>query len=266
MMSQYESNPYASSQSQPPALGANRRTSGLAVTALVLGIIGLVPCLGVCLAPLGLLLGIIAAAITGPTAPKKGRGLAIAAVIISVLGVGKEVYIWTSAHGFGTRILEFFGGYATFVHDGPGPALTAGSSGDTAAFLASFEDDTISDARATLFLNELNRRYGTFQSAQFDQNQQQTQTGQPRVPFKYKLQFANQTVDCETELVFADESAQTFSDAFIKKIGYIKIIDPTNGDITFPEDYPAASGAMEGTPPDASDGAGAGEPSDDDGN
>jgi len=71
-----------------------KATSGLAIAALVLGIVGLVlsfiPIINnvaFFIGVIGAILGVIAIVKTGDTAVKKGRGMAITGLILSVLAV-----------------------------------------------------------------------------------------------------------------------------------------------------------------------------------
>lgn len=95
---------------QPPAgspyqhAPVEKRTSGLAVTALVLGIIGLVlswiPIVNnaaAVLAVIGLVFGIIAIFATGAKHKKKGRGLAIAGSVLCVIALIVTFAIQASA-------------------------------------------------------------------------------------------------------------------------------------------------------------------------
>lgn len=77
---------------QHPHMQLQKATSGMAITALVLGIIGVVLSwipivnnLAAVLGVIGVVFGVIAIVKTGPNGKKKGRGLAIAGTILSVL-------------------------------------------------------------------------------------------------------------------------------------------------------------------------------------
>jgi type II secretory pathway pseudopilin PulG len=64
----------------PPPPPQQAKTSGLAIAALVLGIIGCIPALGL----VGLVLGIVALATIPSNGTVKGRGLAIAGIVLPV--------------------------------------------------------------------------------------------------------------------------------------------------------------------------------------
>ncbi len=227
------------------------KTSGLAITSLVMSLLGIIPCLGVITAPIGVLLGIIGAVTIGP--PKKGKGMAITAVILGVVFTGAQVVVLKKGY-------DFIYGFIELVMKGPNDALVKGFSGDIAGFKDSFHGAgaTASDAEAKAFIEQLRTRYGSFTSAAFDEKSGQkpnAQPGQPAVPFPYTLTFANKTVKAEVEVVFADQA----SGGMVKKLGYIKVFDPTDGDLTYPSSAagavtpstPNAGGASHSAPPDA---------------
>ena len=66
----------------PVPHAAPQKTSGLAVTALVLGICGIVPCLGVLLGLIGIVLGIVALARNAG-----GKGFAVGGIIAGLVGI-----------------------------------------------------------------------------------------------------------------------------------------------------------------------------------
>ncbi len=207
-----------------PAQPATR--SGLSVTALVMSLIGLVPCLGLITGPIGVLLGLIGVVSIKP--PRTGKGMALAAVILGV--------IITSVHVWGAKMVYDFGyGFYAFMMKGPEDALNKRFAGDIAGFKAEFHGAgaIASDGEAQAFIDVLRAQYGSFASAAFDQKSGQqppTQPGQAAVPLPFVLTFANKTVNAEVELVFGDQK----TGAFFKKIGYIKVLDPAAGDPTYP--------------------------------
>jgi hypothetical protein len=223
--------------SEPP------RRSGLAVTALVMSLIGLVPCLGLITAPVGILLGLIGLVAIRP--PRTGKGMAAAAVLIGVVLTAAQAY-------FGKKyVVDPIYGVVSFVMSGPNDALEAGSRGDIATFKASFDGAgaTASDAEARAFLDELARRYGAFVSANIPQQQQgnvtRPQPGQRSMPMPYQLRFANSTVNSDVELVFTDAQDQ----GLIMKLGRITVFDAQLGDLTFPASAASAAPLPPATQP-----------------
>jgi hypothetical protein len=211
-MSQFEA-PFGESAMAP------RKTSGLAITALVCSLIFCCPLTTL----LGILLGLIAFAITGPGSARRGRGLAAVAIIIGLVATALQVW----------------GGYAMYekvwrpVLEGPTDALTAGFAGDAAGFKAGFygAGAAATDAEATAFIDELRRRYGEFDSCEFSPVQTSDPTpGQPSAPFNYVLHFAGATVDAEAEMIFSDPARG----GFIMKFGYLVVSDSDLGDLKYP--------------------------------
>jgi hypothetical protein len=219
------------------------KTSGLAITAIICSAIFFCPVTTLA----GIVLGIAAIFSIGNNPMKKGKGLAIAAILLGI--------IFTIGQAIGLKYaVDFFGGYVTFTMRGPDEALKKGFGGDVAGFQSAFAGvgASLPAADATAFLNELESRYGTFVSAAFDERsgqQPQSQAGNPAVPFPYVLTFTNKTVNAEVELVFADKT----SGAMLKKFGYIIVFDPDLGDLAYPASATAQPARTRGgrpvTPP-----------------
>ena len=69
-----------------PGLAGPQKTSGLAIASLVLGILGIVTCIGgIVLSPIGLILGIVANSSINKDSGLGGKGLAIAGIVVSGL-------------------------------------------------------------------------------------------------------------------------------------------------------------------------------------
>lgn len=218
-----------------------KKTSGLAIGGLICSLLGVIPCLGWVTAPLGVLLGAIAVATTGATSERKGRGLGFAAVIIGLIMC--VVWAWIAMKGYGL-IKE----YDVFVRTGPQQTLKTGFDGNVSGFQADFDGpgSTAPVAEAQAFLDQLKSRYGAFQSAKIDEQggpPPQPQPGQTKLSFPYVLTFANQTVNADIELVFADKNAKSLSGMFLKKFGYIIIEDPVNGDLAYPSSAAPSGGS-----------------------
>jgi hypothetical protein len=221
-MTQYQ-DPFAQPYMDPTM--KPKKTSGLAITALVFSLLGIIPCCGAVTAPIGALLGLIGAAILGPNAAKKGRGMSIAAFIIGLILIAAQIAV--GRWGYNTMWKP--------VVDGPAAALTAASSGHVTAFKSHFHGDGASapDAEAQTFLDELSRRYGAFVRCHLDEaamKGQQPPFGQPQVTFPYQIEFQNKTVSAEAEMIFSDPARG----GFVMKWGFITIFDPDLGDLTYP--------------------------------
>jgi len=223
-MSQFQS-PFDEQTTEP------RKTSGLAIASLVCSVL-------FCTAIIGLILGLIAIPAIGSNPARKGKGLATAGIIISLVFLIAQFFLVTKVVVPGYTFIKE---YIAFVMAGPDEALSSGMGGDFAGFRGWFVGPgaTASDEEAQVFLDELNSRYGAFVSASFDDQSGQAPTGrpgQPRMPFPYILTFESGTVTAEAEIVFVDET----TGKMLKKFGYITIFDAEQGDLMYP---PADAGA-----------------------
>ncbi len=205
------------------------RTSGLAIGALVLGLLGIIPCLGLLTAPIGILLGLIGViAIKAPM--QKGRGMAVAGIVLGLL--------FTAGQGYGImKLVGWFQPMIAMVNNGPQSQLADGFAGDIGSFRASFDGDgaTLSDAEALAFIDELRSRYGEFNSSALDQaggQGSQPPFGQQNFSMPYILQFDNATVSADVEIRIIEAPGQ--SPPFAGKLGYILITDPDRGDLRYP--------------------------------
>lgn len=221
------------------------RKSGLAVTSLVMSLIGVIPCLGLLTAPIGVLLGCIGVVAIRP--PKTGKGMAVAAILIGVVTFSVQAY-------FSKKAYDFMYGFYALMMKGPNDALALGASGDIAGFKASFVGSgaSASDDEARAFLDALRDRYGNFQSAELDQSAgpPPTGTGQPAIVMPYVLRFDSRVANCEAEVVLADQATGDF----VKKIGYIRVIDASAGDLVYPPGAVAEPPAGNGADADADSG------------
>jgi hypothetical protein len=98
------------------------------------------------------------------------------------------------------------------------------------------------------------RRYGVFSAAE-PNAQDPPPFGAPVFEFPYSLQFANAAVEADVELHLADQR----QGGFLKKIGYIHIIDAEAGDLW----YPASAGVDADDSMNQADDAADDEPADD---
>lgn len=207
------------------------RMSGLAIAALVCSLIFCIPVFP----PLGLLLGLIAlVAMVGKT-HVKGRGMAIAAIVLGIC--------FTAGWSIGGYFLYDFGRQVYAVmKDAPQNALTAGSTGDIAGFRSAFDErnSTATDDDAKAFFAELERRYGTFQTIRFNEASAPPPGGQqPTITMPYKADFSNATgVMMEIEIVIADPK----TGEWVKKLGSINVNDPQQPTLRYPPLPPAPTG------------------------
>lgn len=220
-MSQFE-NPYADPSAVPQA---PQTTSKLAIWSLVCSLIICCPITTL----LGPLLGLIALGKIGSNPMLKGRGLAVAGILIGLLmTAGIAVGAYLAAPTFD----KYFIAPARFTIRGPADALSAGLSGDIAGFKDAFQGDgaTATDAEAQAFIDELRNRYGGFVSSQVAQQGAQPTIGQTAFTMPYTVTFDNGTVTAQTEVIIADPATRDL----VMKIGSITIEDPDKGDLRYP--------------------------------
>lgn len=197
-------------------------TSGLAIASLVCSLIICCPLITL----LGPILGVAAIAKIGTPPRQRGKGMAIAGIIIGTL--------FTIIGAIGV----FYGGkwvadYSRFLTDGPQEAMQAAAAGDLDGFRAQFHGPgaAASDEQVQAFLDELEDRYGSFVSARFDEGAGQTPPfGATVFSLPYILEFSDETVTAEVELHLMDEATRQQ----IQKLGYILIDDPEHEDLRFP--------------------------------
>ena len=193
-----------------------QKTSGLAIASLVCSFILCCPITTI----VGPLLGIAALVKIGGNPALKGRGIALAGILMGV--------VFTAAQALGV--------YATYVNIvvpmvvGPRDALATGFGGDVTGFKSHFYGSgaTASDAEAAAFIEQLRERYGEFVTSDLEQRDQPQ--GGPIMEFDYRLTFDSETVNAEAQVVYADEQ----TGAWPKKLGYIIVFDPDLGDLTYP--------------------------------
>ncbi len=196
------------------------KTSGLAVTSLIFSLILCCPLTTI----LGPLLGLGAIVRIGRNPALKGRGLAVAAII---LGIGFTVF-----QGFCARFAwEHF---YRVMFTGPGTALVAGFAGDANGFRADFTGAAANatDEEVAAFVDELQDRYGAFQKSWISQDTAFPTVGATETTMTYVLTFANSTVDCEAVVVLQERAGGPPD--FL--LGSLMVLDSDLGDLPFPVD------------------------------
>jgi hypothetical protein len=219
-MSQIDSPPFGA-----PA-GGPQKTSGLAIASFVCALICCIPLTTV---P-AILLGIAAMISIGGDPAKKGKGLAIAGIVLGVVFSVMQALFYPTA-------ISYFRNTMELVFNGPDTALTAGFAGDTAGFKNAFygAGATASDAEATAFIAALRDRYGEYVESRLDEaaaQGAQTPFGQTSVEFPYIIEFTNGEVHATVKVVFSDPS----HGGIVNKIEYIHVTDEKLGDLAYPAD------------------------------
>ncbi len=207
-----------------------QKTSGLAIGSLVCSLICCVP---VTTIP-GILLGIGAMISIGNNPARKGRGLAVAGILLGVIFTAGQAYVYP-------KVIDFAGKTFELVMNGPNEALAVGFANDPVAFKSHFYGTgaQATDAEAQAFIATLRSRYGEFQSCHYNEQVQTTPAfGQPSSVFPYILTFDNATLDANVQIIWFDKR----TDSMVYKVGWmtVKDPDPDLGDLRYPAKTPRA--------------------------
>ncbi len=204
------------------------KTSGLAIGSLVCSLICCVP---VTTIP-GILLGIGAMISIGNNPARRGKGLAVAGILLGAIFTGAQFFAY-----------RFFYVTAVLVMTGPGDALTAGFANDPMAFKSHFYGSGIqaTDAEAQAFIDMLRSRYGEFQGCRYNDQVQTPPDFKPAKTFPYILTFDNATLDAEAQIIWVDKR----TGERIYKFGWVSVTDPDLGNLRYPPKK------IPGTPPPA---------------
>ena len=196
--------------------------SGLATAALISSLIVCCPIATI----VGPILGIISlATLKG----RPGKGFAWTAIVVglisTVLWIGAGVF-------FGQMAFKFIGQ----VGETTTKTIEAGYEGDYEAFRTGLSQSSmhVTDEEIKSFISELTLRYGKFDSATMNLEEQE-QALKPRAdeaPFSVRLIFETTDVNAEVLMHIIKGAGYDFE----TKIGCFKINDAENGDLIFPKD------------------------------
>ena len=213
--------PFDQTYEQP---GEAPRTSGLAVWSLICSIVLCCPVTTV----LGVLLGLAAMFTISGNPAKKGKGLAIAGILLGV--------IFTAAWGVGG---VWVGGFISETSDlmlrkAP-EAVVFGVNEDYAGFKAAMYGDAAaaSNDEIKAFFEEIESRYGELQACSFDDTTPAPppQPGSPIISFPYRFDCANETVSGELEFVLVEPGTYNR----VMAVSRITVFDSQRGDLVFPD-------------------------------
>ena len=151
-------NPYAQPQAEPPfSFSETQRTSALAVTSLVLSILGLLSCPVMVLGVLGFLSGVVGLYFISTSSGRlAGRGLALTGVIVGLLSIVVGMALWIG----GAQLIR-----AAFAEPAQS-AMQAIEAQDRAGIRALLEpniDRATTDAQIDAFLASAAAATGSFQ-------------------------------------------------------------------------------------------------------
>jgi len=194
-----------------------RRTSIAAILGLISSLIFCIPVITQVLGILFGLAGILSVATS--EGRRKGIGLSIAAIVLS----GLLLIGWGLAGVGGYRFLETIASIPiTFTSH-----VFAGDYDDARQLMAPTVQSTVTDQDFETFRQELETKYGAFQSAEWDPTWHavgvEAQKGQQQqyknaMPWCLKLHFSNQTIDAIFELEPRQQGQQqptSFQDLFL---------------------------------------------------
>jgi hypothetical protein len=208
------------------------KTSAMAVASLVCSLICCFPVTTI----LGVLLGVFALVSISSNPAKRGKGLAIAGILLGIVFTAGQAFVGYNAYT----------SWQMFKR-APHQALEPGFRGDYASMRANFGPAGMAatDEDAQAFVEELRARYGELQGSEIDisqfQGMQPPPPGQSSVAtLPWVLNFDQGSVDAE--LTFSGEDQVPGRDELIFR--QITILDPALGDISFP---PVTAPPMNGT-------------------
>lgn len=230
-------------------LQVEQKTSGLAISSLVCSLILCCPLTTL----IGPLLGLVAIFTIGSNPARKGKGIAIAGIIIGIIATS----VW------GSSIVWFQNNINKPINEGPIAVMTAGFAGDKQAFRMGLMGDAAigTDEEIQEFIDGLHDRYGKFISSEMDIIE--LSSNPPTIEemmeivkvYPYVLQFENATVKARIE--FSTNDPLTGKFLWGTKFGRILILDENLGDISYPSkaeytgETPSESDAVD--EPDESD-------------
>lgn len=211
--------------------GDTRRTSALAVTALVLSCILCCPITTIA----GVVVGVLAYFATA-SGRVSGRWMAVVAIVLGL----SATTLWGLGGGWAWNVV------IEPVLTGPDAALRAGTGGDISGFQQAFRPSkhcAIPADDAARFCEELTRRYGRFDRAQLDQSSANSRPGSVDENFTadYLLYFERGLIRATTSLELADATG-----ALSLRLISITVHDDLQGELKYPHDDREPTGGAEG--------------------
>jgi hypothetical protein len=199
------------------------KQSGLAITALVFSLILCCPLTTL----LGPILGVVALATIGSNPMRKGKGMAVVAIIIGLIASAA----WGGLIVYGVRkSIEM----SKAIENAPANAMNAGYAGNFLGVRSEFYGPgaTATDADIAEFFDTLKSRYGNFKSVKIsNQRNSNPPMGQPSISLPHDFVFDGATVAGNIDFVIMD---QVTGQWIWGKIDSITIRDPALGDLSFP--------------------------------
>lgn len=203
-----------------------QKTSGLAIGSLVCSLIMCCPLTTI----IGPLLGLAAIITIGSNPARKGKGIAMAGIIIGIIATAG----WGGATVWGRN------NFYLPEQEGPVAVMTAGFADDKQGFRMGLMGEAANgtDEEIQEFIDALRGRYGDFIICVIDKVEFTTNPPtfeeliKPVKTYPYIFQFENATLKARVELSAQDPQTGQFLWGI--KFGTILILDENLGDIIYP--------------------------------
>jgi hypothetical protein len=177
---------------------------------------------------------------------RSGKGFALTAIIVGLISTVIWIAIGVFAEGMATRFLERTGEVTSTT-------IQAGYDGDYVSFRHGLTRSStdVSDEEIASFIEELQRRYGTFDSANMNLKAQDQSLKPAPGEVPIPIIFVFETTDVSAEVLF--EVIPKGGLEYELKLGCIHIIDAQNGNLIFPKDSNCDSTWQDtlGSPPES---------------
>lgn len=212
-------NPYAAAD-QGEELEQPPQTSRLAIASLVCGLVFCCP-ITTLLAPL---LGIAHFIAAAGKPWIRGAGLAIGGILLGLVMTGGWAFLGVASYQFVQQAMRL-----------PDEAFAALSAGEVSEFRTKWSglaEGSAGDAQIAAFRQDLENRYGAFESIRFDEQAQPPADGQQAFVLPFVATFAG--VGDDRANVSIHVSFAPTGQGFEVRIVKIEVIDEQQGNIVFP--------------------------------
>lgn len=209
----------------PDAEQTSSHRSGLAVTALVFSLIVCCPITTI----IGPILGVISLVRMKSKPHISGKGFAWSAIIVGIIAT----VLWAIASMF---IAKFATEFIEQTKRVSTETIQAGYDADYDTFRShlSRSSSKVTDSEIKTFIELLQERFGTFDTAFFNMEEQNQEIQSTNQEAPIPIRFIFETKDTTGYIVFEFVPGKNFD--YEMQIGCIKIRDSENGDIIFPLD------------------------------
>ncbi len=199
--------------------------SGLAITALVFSLIICCPITTI----IGPILGVIALIRMRGKQHISGKGFAWSAIVVGIIAT----VLWAIASIF---IAKFATEFVEQTKRVSTETIQAGYDGDYDTFRSHLarSSSKVTDVEIKTFIELLNERFGTFDTAFLNMEEQNQEIQSTNQEAPIPIRFIFETKDTTGYIVFEFVPSKNFD--YEMQIGCIKIRDSENGDIIFPPD------------------------------